>query len=66
MVSKGEGGVLRVPPGFRGTTVQVRLHEAGCGLPSSTVDAPEPKSHPFSASGWQQRGQTAGGDAAGG
>lgn len=65
VVSKTEG-VLRVPPGFRGTTVGVRLPEAGCGLPSSTTGAAGPKSHPFSASGWQQCGQTAGGDAAGG
>lgn len=33
-VSKGEGGVLRVPPGFRGTTMHVNLSKAGYGLPS--------------------------------
>lgn len=55
---------MRVPPGFRGTAVQVRLHETGCRIPSSLSGAPGPKSHPFSASGWQQRRQAAGGDAA--
>lgn len=66
VVSKGKEVCVRVPPGFRGTAVQVRLHEAGCRIPSSLSGAPGPKSHPFSASGRQQRRQAAGGDAASG